>query len=303
MERILFGDNQFFGVNHSSDEKSRAQAIQFKEDATILKTLDYVMDEGVNTFMCTTHDRMASICNTIRLNPIKYHNFKLYPCLPYAHKYANAVTELGLMGTLKQYVPGNFFGSLFRGGVAIVSKDYIAMMKLLVDAEMKIFKGIDTPVIFLQNVITDLLLGLGMKDVIKAFHQYILSEYNAEPGYITMNMPKLLDLLNDAGIRNPIICTSINKDGFRMSGGKELYEKTLRERDVRVIAMQVMSGGASKPKEALSYVCSLPNIQSILFGASSRSNIRETVSIIHELDYSEEEEEAINDDFRHIKIY
>jgi hypothetical protein len=177
------------------------------------------------------------------------------------------------------------------------------MMKLLVDAEMKIFKGIDTPVIFLQNVITDLLLGLGMKDVIKAFHQYILSEYNAEPGYITMNMPKLLDLLNDAGIRNPIICTSINKDGFRMSGGKELYEKTLRERDVRVIAMQVMSGGASKPKEALSYVCSLPNIQSILFGASSRSNIRETVSIIHELDYSEEEEEAINDDFRHIKIY
>jgi hypothetical protein len=113
MERILFGDNQFFGVNHSSDEKSRAQAIQFKEDATILKTLDYVMDEGVNTFMCTTHDRMASICNTIRLNPIKYHNFKLYPCLPYAHKYANAVTELGLMGTLKQYVPGNFFGSLF----------------------------------------------------------------------------------------------------------------------------------------------------------------------------------------------
>ena len=38
MERILFGDNQFFGVNHSSDEKSRAQAILFKEDASILKT-------------------------------------------------------------------------------------------------------------------------------------------------------------------------------------------------------------------------------------------------------------------------
>ena len=251
--------------------------------------------------MCTTHDRIAAICDTIRSNSIKYHNFKMYPCLPYAHKYANAVTELGLLGTLKQYVPGNFFGSLFRGGVAIVSKDYIAMMKLLIDAEMKMFKGIDTPVIFLQNVITDLLLGLGMKDVVKAYHQYIISEYNAEPGYITMNMPKLLHFLNAAGITNPIICTSINKDGFRMSGGKALYEKTLSENEVRVIAMQVLSGGASKPKEALSYVCSLPNVQSILFGASSKSNIRETVSLIR--DFDDAEEEMYPEQFNHIKIY
>lgn len=301
MERIIFGDNQFFGVNHISDEKSRAQAIQFKEDATILKTLDYARDEGVNTFMCTTHDRIESICNSIKNNPIKYHNFKIYPCLPYAHKYANAVAELGLLGTLKQYIPGNFFGTLFRGGVAIVSKDYIAMMKLLVDAEMKMFKGVETPIIFLQNVITDLLLGLGMKDVVKAFHQYIISEYNAEPGYITMNMPKMLQFLNEAGIYNPIICTSINIDGFRMSGGRDLYEKTLREGDLRVIAMQVLSGGANKPKEALSYVCNLPNIQSILFGASSKANIKETIKLIREFDRTEEEE--FSDNFNHIKIY
>ena len=301
MERIIFGDNQFFGVNHISDEKSRAQAIQFKDDATILKTLDYARDEGVNTFMCTTHDRIESICNSIKTNPIKYHNFKIYPCLPYAHKYANAVAELGLLGTLKQYIPGNFFGTLFRGGVAIVSKDYIAMMKLLVDAEMKMFKGVETPIIFLQNVITDLLLGLGMKDVVKAFHQYIISEYNAEPGYITMNMPKMLQFLNEAGIYNPIICTSINIDGFRMSGGRDLYEKSLREGDLRVIAMQVLSGGANKPKEALSYVCNLPNIQSILFGASSKANIKETIKLIREFDRTEEEE--FSDNFNHIKIY
>ncbi len=301
MERIIFGDNQFFGVNHISDEKSRAQAIQFKDDATILKTLDYARDEGVNTFMCTTHDRIESICNSIKTNPIKYHNFKIYPCLPYAHKYANAVAELGLLGTLKQYIPGNFFGTLFRGGVAIVSKDYIAMMKLLVDAEMKMFKGVETPIIFLQNVITDLLLGLGMKDVVKAFHQYIISEYNAEPGYITMNMPKMLQFLNEAGIYNPIICTSINIDGFRMSGGRDLYEKTLREGDLRVIAMQVLSSGANKPKEALSYVCNLPNIQSILFGASSKANIKETIKLIREFDRTEEEE--FSDNFNHIKIY
>ncbi len=284
MERILFGDNQFFAVNHISDEKSMAQSMKFKEDAAIIKTLDIAREAGVETFMCTTHDRIANICEHIRNNPEKYRDFKIFPCMPYAHKYANAVTELGIAGTLKQYVPGNFFGSLFKGGVAFLSKDYLKIMELLIDAEMKMFKGINTPVIFLQNVITDLLLGLGMTDVLVAYHDYVQKKYNAEAGFITMNLPKLLETLEAAGIKNPIICASINKAGFRMSGGKEHYEEILKQNRCRVIAMQVLAGGAVSPKEAIEYVCRLPNIESILFGASSKTNINETVSLIRQFD-------------------
>jgi len=284
MDRILFGDNQFFAVNHVSDEKSRAQAIKFKDNESIIKTLDIVREEGLNTFMCTTHDRIANICEYIRSNPVKYNNYKIFPCMPYAHKYANAVTELGIAGTLKQYVPGNFFGSLFKGGMAYLSKDYLSIMELLVDSEMKMFKGIETPIIFLQNVLTDLLLGLGMIDVLKAFQIYVEKKYNAEAGFITMNMPLLLQKLDEVKIENPIICSSINIAGFRMSGGKELYEKTLRTKKLRAIAMQVLAGGAVNPKVAIEYVCELPNIESILFGASSRTNIAQTISYIHEFD-------------------
>jgi hypothetical protein len=284
MDRILFGDNQFFAVNHISDEKSMAQSIRFKEDQAIVKTLDYAIDAGINTFMCTTHDRIANICEVIRENPEKYRHFKIFPCMPYAHKYANAVTELGIAGTLKQYVPGNFVGSLFKGGVAFLSKDYMAIMELLIDAEMKMFKGIQTPVIFLQNVITDLLLGLKMSEVLVTFHHYVAKKYNAEAGFITMNLPMLLNVLDDAGIKNPIVCSSINKAGFRMSGGKDVYEETLRTRKFRAIAMQVLAGGAVSPREAIEYVCGLPNIESILFGASSRNNINETVSLINKFD-------------------
>lgn len=284
MDRILFGDNQFFAVNHISDEKSRAQSIKFKNDQAILKTLDYSIGAGVNTFMCTTHDRIANICEFVRKNPDKYSDFKIYPCMPYAHKYANAVTELGIVGAMKEYVPGNFFGSMFKGGMAFLSKDYISIMELLVDAEMKMFKGIKTPVIFLQNVITDLLLGLGMTEVLAAFHSYVGKKYNAEAGFISMNLPKLQFQLEKAGIQNPIICTSINKVGFRMSGGKDAYEKVLHTKKVRVIAMQVLAAGAISPREAIEYVCSLPNIESILFGASSKGNIEETVSLIHKYD-------------------
>jgi hypothetical protein len=284
MDRIIFGDNQFFGVNHVSDEKSRAQSIRFKEDISIIKTIDIAREGGIDTFMCTTHERIANICQLILANQSQYAGFSIYPCLPYAHKYANAVTELGILGALKQYVPGNLISSAFKGGVALASKDVLSLMELLIDSEMKMFKGLSTPLIFLQNVITDLLLGLRMKDVFKAYHAYIIKRYNAEPGYITMNMPMLLDVLEDVGIKNPIICSSINIDGFRMSGGKALYEHVLSTREIRGIAMQVFSGGAVPPAKAIEYVAALPAIQSILFGASSRANIQETIGLINYYD-------------------
>lgn len=284
MERILFGDNQFFAVNHISDEKSRAQSIKFREDSAIVKTLDEVRSLGVNTFMCTTHDRIANICEIVRKDPEKYKDFKIYPCMPYAHKYANAVTELGIAGTIKQYVPGNLFGTMLKGGVAFLSKDFLSITELLIDAEMKMFKGVNTPVIFLQNVITDLLLGLRADDMLVGFYNHVKKKYNAEAGFITMNMPKLLDVLERNGIENPIICASINKAGFRMSGGKELYEKTLETRTFRPIAMQVLGGGAISAKEALEYVCSFPKIESILFGASSKANIEDTINKIRTFD-------------------
>ena len=96
MDKVLLGDNQFFAVNHLSDEKSREQAIRFKDDASIIRVLDQAREIGINTFMCTTHDRIANICDHMRANPEKYKDFKIYPCMPYAHKYANAVTELGI---------------------------------------------------------------------------------------------------------------------------------------------------------------------------------------------------------------
>jgi hypothetical protein len=280
MEKVLFGDNQFFAVNHASDEKARAQSIRFKDNESIINVLDSAIDLGLQTFMCTTHDRIASICDHIRNNPEKYKDFKIYPCMPYAHKYANAVTELGIMGTIKQYVPGNIFGTFAKGGMAFISKDFISLMELLIDAEMKMFKGINTPVIFLQNVLIDMILGLKMYDVLKEYDSYIRKKYNAEPGYITMNMPKLLDALNSIGIENPIICSSINKIGFRMSGGIEIYEKYLTEKQFRPIAMQVLAAGALSPKEAIEYLGKFPKIESVLFGASSKGHIKETKDLI-----------------------
>lgn len=281
MDKVILGDNQFFAVNHLSDERSRAQAIRFKEDKAIIDVLDTAIDCGIDTFMCTTHDRIYNICNYMRENPEKYKNFKFHPCMPYAHKYANAVTELGILGTLKAYIPGNILAVASKAGIAYMRKDYPALMELLVDAEMKMFKGLNTPVIFLQNVIVDLLLGLGMDEIFVAFTKHIKKKYNAEPGFITMNMPRMVDLCERLGIENPIICSSINKIGFRMSGSIEEYEDYLKsDKKFRPIAMQCLAAGALKPDEAMEYVTRFPKIESVLFGASSRAHIQQTKEMI-----------------------
>ena len=59
MDRVLFGDNQFFGVNHMSEEKARAQSMRFQDLDAIIAVLDAAYEEGIRTFMCTSHDRVA----------------------------------------------------------------------------------------------------------------------------------------------------------------------------------------------------------------------------------------------------
>jgi hypothetical protein len=283
MDRILFGDNQFFGVNHMSEEKARAQAMKFKDTPAIMRVLDDAYDLGIKTFMCTTHDRIGEVCDIVRANPKRYQDFEFFPCMPYAHKYANSVGEVGILETIKRFAPGGIVESLIRGAVSAITQDMRQLMRLLVDAEMKRFQGLTTKVIFVQNVVTDLLLGLKMQDMLKAFHDYIREKYDAEAGFITMNLPRLLDALDQVGVENPIVCANINKIGFRMSGGLELYERAIRERKFRPIAMSVFASGAIAPEEAIRYVCDQKQIVSIVFGASSRGNIKQTKDLIDRL--------------------
>lgn len=277
MNRLLFGDNQFFGINHMSEEKARAQSMRFQDNRAIIDVLDTAYDEGIQTFMCTTHDRIAAVCDHVRSDQQRYKDFSFFPCMPYAHKYANAVTEDGMLGALKRFMPDEgLLNAAFRGGMSLAKKDIEGITTLLVDAEMKMFSGLNTPVIFLQNVVVDLLLGLGFKEAFRIFADHVKKRYDAEPGFITMNLPMLLEVLEELKIDNPIVCSNINKIGFRMCGGLDAYIRVLKEKRFRAIAMSVFASGAIPPKEAIEWICRQPNIEAIVFGASSRTNIRGT---------------------------
>ena len=169
-----------------------------------------------------------------------------------------------------------------RGGRSLAKKDIEGVTTLLIDAEMKMFEGLSTPVVFLQNVVVDLLLGMGFLDAFAIFAEHVRKRYHAEPGFITMNTPMLLDALDTVGIANPIVCSNINKIGFRMSGGLDGYRDALEKRPFRAIAMSVFASGAIGAREAIEWVCEQPNIESIVFGASSREHIASTKRLVDE---------------------
>jgi len=287
IDRIVFGDNQFFGINHMSQEKSQQLAEKFYDINSIYRVYDIAIEAGIDAMMLNSNQRAEEICAHFKRNQQKYEHLKWYPSIPYPHKYANIVAEKGIFPALNEILFSNnsasgVLGMIAKGTSALLFKDTVKMLHMLVDIEMKMFNGLNIKVIFLQNVITDLLLGYDVKLIFEEYCTYIRKKYNVLPGFITLNLSHLVKKLNEWNIHDVVICSSINKIGFTMCPGIEVYEKTIKENDadkIQIMAMSTLASGAIPPKEAYEYV-NAQNIQSIVFGASSKKNIEESVKLI-----------------------
>ena len=201
--------------------------------------------------------------------------------MPYAHKYADALVEFGPFELINKFTPGNKLVAGLKGVSSIISSNPIPIMQLLVDSEMKLLKGMNVQGIFLLNIVTDLLLGLEMYDILYEFSQYTKKKYNVKSGFFTMNHVKLHDVLvNKLGLKDPIIVSNVNKIGFRMNPSQKEVEKVLANKYSYNIAMSFLASGALKPKEAFAYIKGIQGVQSVLFGASTRGHIKETKEIL-----------------------
>lgn len=287
IDKVIFGDNQFFGINHMSQEKAQQLSEKFFDIDNIFNVYNVAIDAGVKAIMLNSNDRAKEICNHFVKNHQKYKDIAWYPSIPYPHKYANLVAEKGILPAVnevlfKENSAMGVLGMVAKGGMAVLGKDAIKMMQMLIDVEMKMFKGLDVKAVFLQNVITDLLLGFEVKEVFAEYCSYIKRKYNAYPGLITQNMPMLLAKLKEWDIKEVVVCTSFNKLGYLMSPDIESYIKAANENDpneYQIMAMSTLASGAIGAQEAYAFI-NQQKIQSVVFGASSRGHIEETVKLI-----------------------
>ena len=285
IDKIIFGDNQFFGINHMSQEKAQQLAEKFFDVNNIYRVYDMAFEAGVRGIMLNSNDRAQHICDYFRTNKSQYQDIHGYPFIPYPQRYANMVAEKGIFPAINEVLFKDnsalgVLGMITKGGMAVLNKDAIKMMQMLIDVEMKMYKGLDVKVIFLQNIITDLFLGYGTKEIFAEYCDYIRRKHKALPGILTQNMPYLLQKLQEWDIKEVVICSSFNKIGYLMSPDVASYVEAAKNNnpnDYQLMVMSTLASGAIPPKEAYEFI-NQQNIQSVVFGASNKAHIEETVS-------------------------
>jgi hypothetical protein len=171
-------------------------------------------------------------------------------------------------------------GIAYKGGLGLLKKDPIAILKGLIDVELLPFKGLNVAAVFLHNVLTDLALGLRADKVFEVFNDHISSKYGVEPGYCTLNLASLINRLEKVGISNPLVMAPFNKKGFQMNPSREASEAAMEKSTIRLIAMTTLASGALRPSEAYEYLGQWKQIRSVVVGSSSQDHIRESFASI-----------------------
>jgi hypothetical protein len=287
IDKIIFGDNQFFGINHMSQEKSRQLAEKFYDIKNIFRIYDAVFEAGLRSIMLNSNERAVDICEHFRENKNNYQDINWYPSIPYPYKYANLVAEKGIFPAINEVLfkdssTTDVLNMVYKGGIALLGKDVIRMMQMLIDVEMKMFRNLNVKVIFLQNIITDLVLGYNIKQIFYEYCEYIVKKYRALPGLITQNMPYCIRKLEEWKITEVVICTSFNKIGYLMSPNVESYIETVRNNNslnYQIMAMSTLASGAIPAIDAYEFI-NRQHIQSVVFGASDKRHIEETIRLI-----------------------
>ncbi|MFQ5753541.1 MAG: hypothetical protein ACE5HI_16245, partial [bacterium] len=100
------------------------------------------------------------------------------------------------------------------------------------------------------------------------------------PAFCTKNLPRLMEFFKRTNINNPLIMASINKLGYQVNPSREAFENCLKNNQLQLLAMSTLAAGYLRPKEAYEYLFSLPGVESVVVGVSSKEHAIETFNEI-----------------------
>ncbi|MFC6639857.1 hypothetical protein GV827_22505 [Sulfitobacter sp. JBTF-M27] len=282
--RAILGDNQFLGVNHSDQLKAAKSFERFRNPDSVLEIIAVAYGAGVRDFMFTTHDRYDLVFEEIRRSNL-FPGMQYTPCIPYAHKYWSRLSTQSmprmLTSTAMQINP---FRAI-SGGIALLAGRPAGLVRVLVEIEALMCKGLPVRGVFLQNAAFDMLMAVEAYRELEAFADIVTRRFAALPGFITMNHPRAVSVLCDKiGLELPWICANFNVAGFRTNPSKAEVEASFATRRSHNIAMSVFASGNSNGQSSLNYVISkvgdVGGVDAILFGSSSARHIKSNTRAI-----------------------
>lgn len=278
MELIL-GHNQFIGISHISDERSREREEKFFKVENIYKTVETASEIGYKNMIMETHPRMVDFFNYYKENQTFDMNFYLQ--VPYAVGYVKKMNEKGVMGLVSDLVGQTGFsgaGSLALKGVAnLFKRDYMKLAMSVLKLEVSPFTDVNIKALMLHNIVTDLLSSLEMSEAFLTYEKYVKDELGIDPALVTLNFPLLKNNLKKWGIKPSFIMTPVNPHGYDMNPSKESVEEDIRSYNGKIIAMNVLGGGAFSVQDSSSYIKTFKNISHCVIGASSGTHLKELI--------------------------
>ena len=275
--KIILGDNQFFGVNHFDLKKGEQTKSKFDTANKIRSFIDLSLKCGLDGFMINSNEKGYEIISNSDFESSK----EVHYSIPYPHKYASMINENGMMSLLSYLIKNTSLIQNVLGGIKLVSTQNlknITNLALNLEVPKKLKKG---SYVYMQNIITDLLIGMGRGDVLIEFIKNVNS-LGFKPGIITLNPIMLNHILkknkNTDLVKDLIVCFNINKEGFNVFPSLEIVESYIKSKPkYKLMGMSIFASGAANISSSIKYIKSL-NLDYIVFGSSNLKNIKSNLN-------------------------
>lgn len=276
--KIILGDNQFFGVNHFDLQKGEETKSKFDDTDKIRSFIDLSLECGLDGFMINSNEKGYEIISNTDFDLSK----EVHYSIPYPHKYASMVNENGMMSLFSYLIKNTSIVRNVIGGVKLVATQNlksITPLALNLEVPKSLRKG---SYIYMQNIITDMLMGMGRGDILIEFIKSVV-RLGYKPGIITLNpimFDKLLKKYEVTGLLNDlIVCFNINKEGFNVFPSLKEVENFIQSKPkYKLMGMSIFASGAAKIPKSIDYIRSL-NLDYVVFGSSRIENIKSNLNL------------------------
>ena len=273
--KLILGDNQFFGINHHDLNKGNQTKLKFSSEEKISDFISETINLGLDGFMINSNNMGYNIVKDFKVKDIEEIHFSI----PYPHKYATMVNEAGMLSLLKYFISKTSIMLLTRTFPKfILTRNVKYLLPLVINLEIP--KGLQKgSTIYMQNIVTDLILGLNRFDLLEAFSREVRIK-GYKPGIITLN-PVLLDsYIKNSTIVNRgdvTICFNINEAGFNVFPSKETVVNFVKQsHNYKLMGMSVFSSGGGDIKKSIKFIKNL-KLDYIVFGSSKIENIKKNI--------------------------
>ena len=277
--KIILGDNQFFGVNHFDLKKGEKTKNEFDNTSKIEDFIKESHKIGLDGFMINSNKLGYELIASSSFDE----NKEIHYSIPYPHKYANMINESGMLSLLVYILKNtSIIKNIFICFKYLFTRNIKYMIPLILDIEIpkELKKG---SYVYLQNIITDLLLGIGRGDLIVGFINYVI-KMGYKPGIITLNpilLSKHLPSNDKTNLQdNLIVCFNINKEGFNVFPNLQEVEALIKSKtQYKLMGMSIFASGAGNIASSIDYIKKLP-LDYIVFGTSKLSNVESNLRLL-----------------------